>query len=446
MKRKTTLVLLTFIILVTSSLILYYQAYQAGPEEDDFSGKETHLNYSQIPDLKGDITLGYTHILPDGNRFIEGQGSFPDSEYLDISLEGRPQWIAALTLNNSIFWVAVLDDGKVQAFMIRENNVQSVPIKPNRIQATMPPLLVASEGFLGALDPPSSTATEITHPVVLKSSRRIAFIDQNADIVFWEEGEIERLDVDALPDARLLMDEDERVLLLTGPTTRYRHGVLGDRVEASGFTLIDTRPGPEINMSISLQEQVIEGISPIWADLDGDSTREIIVTASDSQNGAQILVFDETGKQIASGHAIGKGDRWRHQIAVAPFGPDGETELVDVLTPHIGGVVEFYRLEGDELKVVAQIGGYTSHIIGSRNLDMAAAGDFDGDGKVELLLPEQSLTKLGGIRHTRSGAEVAWTVDVGGKVSTNIAGATLSDGGMAVGIGRSDGILRVWID
>ena len=89
--------------------------------------------------------------------------------------------------------------------------------------------------------------------------------------------------------------------------------------------------------------QVIEGIAPIWVDWNQDGEREIIVTLSDLANGAQVVVFNEQGKRIAEGPAIGQGYRWRHQIAVAPFGPNGEMELVDVLTPHLGGVVEFYQ-------------------------------------------------------------------------------------------------------
>ena len=68
-----------------------------------------------------------------------------------------------------------------------------------------------------------------------------------------------------------------------------------------------------------------------------------------------------------------------------------------MLTPHIGGVVEFYHLEGNALLIYASISGFTSHTIGSRNLDRGAAGDFDGDGQVELLLPNQALTELGAL-------------------------------------------------
>jgi len=102
-------------------------------------------------------------------------------------------------------------------------------------------------------------------------------------------------------------------------------------------------------------------------------------------------------------------------LAAAPFGTSSEVEIVDVLTPHIGGIVEFYRLENGKLNVVAQAPGFRSHEIGSRNLDMAVAGDFDGDGRVELLVPNQTLDEIGGIRRTSDGAEVAWTLPIDGK-------------------------------
>jgi len=135
---------------------------------------------------------------------------------------------------------------------------------------------------------------------------------------------------------------------------------------------------------------------------------------------------------------------WRHQIAVGPFGPNDETELVDVLTPHIGGIVGFYQLVGDQLEVVAQVPGYASHVIGTRNLDMAVAGDVDGDGTFEVLLSNQERTKLGAIRRTADGAKVAWTIPVGGRVSTDLAVVSLSNRGLGLGLGREDGVLRVW--
>jgi len=39
------------------------------------------------------------------------------------------------------------------------------------------------------------------------------------------------------------------------------------------------------------------------------------------------------------------------------------------------------------LRTVAQVPDYTSHVIRRRNLDMAVAGEFEGDGQVDTTLP-----------------------------------------------------------
>ena len=96
------------------------------------------------------------------------------------------------------------------------------------------------------------------------------------------------------------------------------------------------------------------------------------------------------------------------------------------------------------MKVVAAVSGFRSHSIGSRNLDMGLAGDFDGDGVVERAVPTQDLSRLGFIRRTQDGAEVAWSMPIGGTAATNIAAATGEDGRLALGIGREDNVLRVW--
>ena len=152
--------------------------------------------------------------------------------------------------------------------------------------------------------------------------------------------------------------------MLTGPTERLPHGVLGDRVEAKGFTLVDTEGDPLVAGGFEVErDAVIEGIAPIWADLTGDGLREIVVTVSDRTAGARVVVFSESGRRMATG---------------PPSGPNGGMEITEVLTPHIGGVVGFYRLEGTALRLVAQLPGFSTHVMGSRNLDMALAGDMDG--------------------------------------------------------------------
>ena len=394
---------------------------------------------------------GYTNHRPDGNRFVAGQGAMPQMPFTDIVLKGQPFWIVAAPwddgsdLDESTIWAVVLADGQTQAFILQGDTVTETDINPVSFPESAPILRVI-DGQAELLLNPGSTAGQAP-PAVLSDGETFAYSTIDGQILFDSDlgsgqGFVE---VQALPDGRLLVDEQDRLLFLSEPTMRYDHGIMGDRLEAGAVTLVDSVPSAEVAKTIPIPEnQVVEGIAPLWADLTGDGRREIIVTQSGFEEGAQIVVYEESGDHLASGPAIGLGYRWRHQIAVAPFGPNGELELVDVLTPHIGGVVEFYQLEDDELRIVAQVPGYTSHIIGSRNLDMALAGDFDGDDHVEVLLPNQDRTELAGIQRTDDGAVVAWTLGLEGRLNSNLAAVTLKSGEMVVGAGQDNGILRIW--
>jgi hypothetical protein len=394
---------------------------------------------------------GYTNHRPDGNRLVAGHGTMPQMPFTDIVLAGQPLWIVATqwadgsNFDGSTIWAVVLADGQTQAFLLRDGAVEEIEINPVNFPESAPVLRVAN-GQAELLVNPGSTDGQAP-PAVFSDGESVAYSTTDGRIIFdvAPKSSQSTVEVQALPDGRLLVDEQDRLIFLSEPTTRYDHGIMGDRLEAAAITRIDSNPSPEVAQTISVPENhVIEGIAPLWVDMTGDGRREIIVTQSGFAEGAQIVVYDESGDQLASGPAIGLGYRWRHQIAFAPFGPKGELELVDVLTPHIGGVVEFFQLEGDELRIVAQVPGYTSHIIGSRNLDMALAGDFDGDNQVELLLPNQSRTELGGIQRNDEDAAVAWTVDLEGRLISNLAAVTLKNGEMLLGAGRDDGVLRIW--
>jgi hypothetical protein len=396
-------------------------------------------------------SYGYTNQRADGNRLVEGRGQLPSTGYIDVPLDGIPLWVVSIPVEDGItggsttLWTVVLEGGSVRSFFLEDGLIRETQ-PPASLAGPNPPLLHLVDNGPELLRPPTG-ATELAPPAILDELGSWAYTDGNGDLVFMLPSGVEsdRLAVDALPDGRILVDGENQLLLLTRPTKRYGHGVLGDEIEAGAVTLIEIEPEPKVILTIPIPEPlVVEGISPLWADITGDGRREIIVTVSDNKQGAQIVVYDENGLLVASGPAIGQGFRWRHQLAVAPFGPDGEVEIVDVLTPHIGGVVEFYRLDGNELVIVAEARGFTSHVIGSRNLDMGVAGDFDGDGRIELLLPNQARTELSAISRTDYGAEVLWTIPLDGKLSTNLAAVTTNDGQLIVGAGREDGTLRIW--
>lgn len=401
---------------------------------------------AEAPALIPETTVaGYTHVRSDGNRLVAGSGGLPDATPIRVRLPGRPVWLVAVPSGDGSAWAVVMDDGAVVGFRVAPDGVESASVTPARLSPGKPPLLLENDGALRMITAVDPDAAPLSHPVLLPAKGGIGFLDTGGDIRFKGGIASGRIALGAVTDSRIITRDGSRLLVLSDATDRYPHGALGDDVEAATITIIAARPDPVIEGVIELPGQsVIEGQAPIWTDINGDGDLEILVTLSDARAGARLVAYSENGTPVAQSAAIGTGFRWRHQIAVGPFGPNGETEIVSVRTPHIGGIVEFFRWEGAELVLVAELPGYSSHMNGSRNLDMAIAGDFDGDGRAELLVPDSSFTRLAAVRRTATGAEEAWSVDPGGRLSTNLAAVENADGTVTVGAGIEDGALIIW--
>jgi len=390
----------------------------------------------------------YTYQNADGNKFVTGKGNISSAIPLDIPLKGVPLWTVAAPLDQGSLWVVALESGEVQGFRIEGRKVTAVNLGRTYLPKNMPPVLKLEAGKATLLTPPLATeASSLTHPVQLKSGK-LAYITEKGSLVIVDGDKTEELFVNAMLDSRILTDGKNRILLFTKASSRYDHGVLGDKTEATEISLIETEPKAKVTRSIILWDpSVFEGIAPIWTDLTGNGEKEIIATISDAKYGSRIAVFNEMGTRLGIGKATGQGYRWRHQLAVAPFSDTGSLQIVDVAMPHLAGVVEFINFDPDlrRLNVQSQVSGFSSHAMGSRNLDMAVAGDFDGNNSVELVLPNQKYDELAGINSRGSSAEVAWRVPVGGKISSNLATVRYQDGSLALGVGHSGKILRLWL-
>ena len=386
--------------------------------------------------------IALTNQRLDGNRLAVGSGGMP-AEPLDIPLLGRPLWVVGVPVQGGSLWVVSLESGQVRAFQIEDKEVLQIKLNLSTLPPGMPPVLRV-DGKHVELFSPSPDASASTHPIWLEDGAQ-AYIDAQGQLRLIRGDDIYTLAVNALPDARILSDESGRLLFLSAPTEGYPHGVLGDTLEATTITLIDTNIDPYGLREIQIDPgDVIEGIAPIWVDLDGDGEREIIVTQSNADTGARIVVYGEDGSLFASGEPIGQGFRWRHQLAVGQFIEGGSQEIAVIRTPHIGGIIEIYGLEMDRLEILAVLDGYSSHQIGSRDLDSALAADFNGDGRIEIIAPDQSQTTLAGIQMMDDALHVVWEAPIGGKLSTNLAPVPFPDGKLALGVGNEGNVLRIW--
>jgi hypothetical protein len=384
-----------------------------------------------------ELVIGSTQ-PPDGNRVYGGAGTLPDGAFVDVPLPERPLLVAGVPLETGTGWVVTLTDGRVVTFTVSSGNASDLTEVPAPPPFEMPPVAVATTDGVVPAAAADENASPWTPPLI--GGDGVWWVSTDGS-VFHDPGTgpIE-YQVDAMVDGRIVADGSGRVAILSGPTDAYPHGVLGDRIEASTVTIIDSASG---TTTIAPDAgPVIEGISPMWVDADGDGILEILVTLSDAGVGARVALAGPSG--FIEGPPIGQGSRWRHQIGAAPIGPAGESEIVVIRTPHLGGIVEFYRLVDDELRIVATVPGLTSHVLGSRNLDLALIADADGDGSLEVVAPTQDRTELGAVRRTPEGAEVAWTVPLDGLMVTNLA-AVESGGVLWLAAGREDAI-RIWGD
>lgn len=367
---------------------------------------------------------------------------------VDIRLDGVPAWVVGVPVDGGgTIWAAALTDGRIQAFLVMAGGITPISLGVDQLPPGMPPLVVAHKGVPALVTVRAEDASPLTHPIILgEDPEDLAYITVGGDLVVVKDGATTRLEVDALPDGRILQDPRGRLLVVTGASSRYAHGVLGDQVEGTSITLIETAPVVRIVNAISTGIQVFEGTAPIWCDLDDDGDWEIIATLADEVDGAKIVIFNEDGDRIAEGPPAGRGYLWRHLLAAAPFGGGSEMNIIDNLTPHIEGITGFYGWDSEDgLFLVSSAPGASSHRLASRNLDRVIAGDLDGDGFIEVLLPSQTGEILIAFRFLNGSAVAAWNLALGAEMTTNLAGITLPDGRLAIGFGLASGILRLYL-
>ena len=193
-----------------------------------------------------------------------------------------------------------------------------------------------------------------------------------------------------LPDGELTIGHrDIRFAWLIGPTERYRHGILGDRVEASGVR-VEAADGRAAELSLS-RASVFEDRRARLVDLDRDGLDEVVVVHSYLDLGAALAVLglaDGGLRLVAESVPIGRPSRWLNPVGAADFDGDGVAEIAHVETPHIGGILRVHALVDGAMVLKYSVGGFSNHAIGTREQDMAAVADWNRDGVPDIALPD----------------------------------------------------------
>lgn len=205
------------------------------------------------------------------------------------------------------------------------------------------------------------------------------------------------------------------------PTGRYRHGVLGDRIEGGGLAAVDAAGRLH---TISLERNVVfEDLTPRLADLDGDGSMEIVTIRSQLDRGAALAVYglrDARLTEVAATDPIGTPNRWLNLAGITDFTGDGRLDIALVKTPHIGGRLEIWTLRSGSLVPVASAEGFSNHALGSTELGLSAIADADGDGVPDLALPGAERASLRIVSLRNGAVRPIASIAVGGRIATAI--------------------------
>ncbi len=384
---------------------------------------------------------------PDGNRLADGNGLgtgfIQQVTTKDINLGDVPTWVTGTSTPDGDVWVVALADGSVHGYLIPMGG-QPLPLEipGGRLAPGQPPVLAVQGNSVRLATTPANAAPNSV-PVYL-TGNRAAYVDNLQRLTVLEpDGTLWRPDLEVLPDTRVVQISPEKVLVLAGPTDRYPHSALGDNLEATSVVVV-TVGVYEVESIYQSGNEVIESIAPLLADADGDGIDDVVLTISNDSEIWIVVVSSTGGGVVAISDPVDRLLGWRQLVAVGPFGPSGQSEIVEVLYPDAQGSVRFLSLSGSRLGVAATRTGYRSHEFGARNLEQAVAADVDRDGRTEVILPTLDRQNIAGVRHGPDGAVDMWSRPLGGTLATNIAVLTRPDGTLSVAAATVEGSLRIW--
>lgn len=175
------------------------------------------------------------------------------------------------------------------------------------------------------------------------------------------------------------------------PTTRYAHGVLGDAVEWGTLVITTEDWAHKTNYRIELpHSRVFEDLAPRLADVDLDGDMEVIVIESEASTGAQLAIYDQTGKIAATPH-IGTRNRWLAPIGAGDLDGDGAIELAYIDRPHLAKTLRVWRFQAGALVPVADLPGLTNHRIGE---DFITGGLRECGQRPEMITASANWTRV----------------------------------------------------
>lgn len=199
-----------------------------------------------------------------------------------------------------------------------------------------------------------------------------------------------------------------------GATERYKHGVLGDQIEAGELHVITNRNGEQCGQRLVLSpDEVFEDLAPRLVDMDGDGEMDVVAVVSHARLGARLAVFGhKENKELlilkAATPNIGRAYRWLAPIGTGDFNNDGLMDVAFIDRPHLARVLRVFSYD-PELGLIetASADGFTNHRIGE---NFISSGVRTCAGQTQLITVDPQWSRI--LATTLNDAELS-TEDVG---------------------------------
>ncbi|MDT8396420.1 MAG: hypothetical protein RRA32_08265 [bacterium] len=256
-----------------------------------------------------------------------------------------------------------------------------------------------------------------------------------------------------LPDTRIIaLDLDGKpgleMAAFTSPTDEKAPGRLGDDLEAKGFAVFswDGRSVKLEDQYLLDEGELFEMILPVAVTDPEDERPQLMFTVSgkDGRTGVRSYTFD-TGRlrQRRKGPVIGDG-MWIHPLGGAIFGDSDRVSLAAAVLPEEGdGDLELYRVDLAQTRLTLR-GAVRSQQTGSRLMETSLVGDFNRDGRIDLLVPGPGMKSVRIITLEGSRLKAREIFNASGRISTNFCpGDYDGDGNLDIMFGLDDGTVVI---
>ena len=143
------------------------------------------------------------------------------------------------------------------------------------------------------------------------------------------------------------------------------------------------------------EDEVFEDLEPRLVRIEADADPVLLSIVSSRSGGGRLALLKlEQGalSVFAQSAPIGIPNRWLNPAGVSDLDGDGRAEVTAVITPHIGGRLTVYQVDGERLRPVARSDGFSNHVYGSPELALSLPATRNGAAL--LVVPAQTRRSL----------------------------------------------------